>query len=223
MSTSTERQTFRDVLAQAAEQAKLLLPASTNGRIESALRLVLQGDVEPQADGTVTVYSATDATRRYVLQGSSCTCADYERRQAPEGWCAHRIAAGLHKRVGAMLPPAPVVEAAVAPMSKCDIAPPLPLPEAPASVNVHLSIAGRQVQLTLRDSDEWRLLARLEEVLQRFPAPPAPVPGHAQGSQGQEKGWCAVHQCAMQENRKDGRTWYSHRTAEGSWCKGKGR
>src|SRR2546428_36537 len=43
------------------------------------------------------------------------------------------------------------------------------LPEAPASVNVHLELAGRQVQLTLRDSDEGRLLARLDAILQRFP------------------------------------------------------
>ena len=40
-----------------------------------------------------------------------------------------------------------------------------PLPEAPASVNVHLTIHGRQVQLTLRDTGEGRLLVRLDAVL----------------------------------------------------------
>jgi hypothetical protein len=43
------------------------------------------------------------------------------------------------------------------------------LPEAPASANVHVTLAGRTVQVTLRDSDEQRLLARLEALLQRFP------------------------------------------------------
>jgi hypothetical protein len=42
---------------------------------------------------------------------------------------------------------------------------PVTLPEAPCSVNCHITIAGRQCQLTLRDSDEGRLLARLQAVL----------------------------------------------------------
>ena len=48
---------------------------------------------------------------------------------------------------------------------------PPPLPEAPASVNCHITIAGRQVQLTLRDSDEARLLERLQAVLALYPMP----------------------------------------------------
>ena len=43
-------------------------------------------------------------------------------------------------------------------------------PAAPVSVNVHVTIAGRQVQVTLRDSDETRLLAWLEVLLAQFPA-----------------------------------------------------
>ena len=54
-----------------------------------------------------------------------------------------------------------------------------PLPEAPASVNVHLELAGRQVQLTLRDSDESRLLARLDAILERFPVADKPARHHA--------------------------------------------
>jgi hypothetical protein len=81
-------------------------------------------------------------------------------------------------------------------------------------VNVHLTIAGRQVQLTLRDSDEWRLLQRLEEVLQRFPQPQAP----AQSSQAE--GWCSKHGIQMKQTTKEGRSWWSHKTAEG-WCKGR--
>ena len=63
MAPSTARQTFREVVAQVAAKAKARLPEAVNGRIEKAITLVLQGDVQPQADGTITVYSATDATR----------------------------------------------------------------------------------------------------------------------------------------------------------------
>jgi hypothetical protein len=65
--------------------------------------------------------------------------------------------------------------------------PPAPLPEAPASVNVRVTVAGREVQWTLRDTDEARLAARLEALLARYPPPPArpgglqPAPQPGQG------------------------------------------
>jgi hypothetical protein len=63
----------------------------------------------------------------------------------------------------------------------------------------------------LRDSDEQRLLARLDALLQRFPA----------GEPTQPAGWCRKHDVQMKLNHgKDGGTWYSHKTADG-WCKGK--
>ena len=86
--------------------------------------------------------------------------------------------AGIAKRVGELLPAPP---APVEPWPDHDPAPvavpvpPAPLPEAPASVNVRLTIDGREVQLTLRDTDEERLLERLQAVLQQYPlAPPTP-------------------------------------------------
>ena len=91
-----------------------------------------------------------------------------------------------------------------------------PLPEAPASVNVHLEIAGRQVQLTLRDSDEGRLLARLDAILQRFSLVVKPTDTQTPPAAG----WCAKHGVQMTQNHKDGRSWWSHKTADG-WCKGK--
>jgi hypothetical protein len=214
MNTATDRQTFRATVAQVAERAKAILPQAVNGRVEKAVTLVLQGDVEPQADGTITVYSATDATRRYVLQGTSCTCADYERGQAPDGWCAHRIAAGIHKRVGELLP-APKEHASGTENRYPIMAQPpaSPLPEARCSVNVHIQVCGRDVLLTLRDDNEAALLVRLEEVLQRFPQPQAPV-------QSASQGWCAKHNVQMTQTQKNGRSWWSHKTADG-WCKGK--
>ncbi len=49
------------------------------------------------------------------------------------------------------------------------------------------------------------------------PTPPAPAPAAAQP---QPEGWCAKHGVPMTQNHKEGRAWYSHKTAEG-WCKGK--
>ena len=92
-------------------------------------------------------------------------------------------------------------------------APSAPLPEAPCSANCHISLEGRQVQLTLRDSDEARLLERLTTVLRQYPVQAPSSPQVAQG------GWCQVHQVAMPETTKNGRTWRSHRTDDG-WCKG---
>jgi len=35
------------------------------------------------------------------------------------------------------------------------------------------------------------------------------------------QGWCSIHQVPMKETTKNGRTWRSHRLADGSWCKGR--
>jgi hypothetical protein len=84
-------------------------------------------------------------------------------------------------------------------------------------VNVHLELAGRQGQLTLRDADEGRVLARLEAVLQRFPLVVQPT-----ATAARPDGWCAKHGVQMKLNHgKDGRLWHSHKTPEGTWCKGK--
>jgi len=95
-------------------------------------------------------------------------------------------------------------------------APPAPLPEAPACVNVHITIAGRQVQLTLRDTDEVRLLARPQgQAL-------SPQQHNAAAMHRTVTDFCPIHQVAMKENTKDGRRWFSHydETA-GRWCKGR--
>jgi hypothetical protein len=235
MSPTQTRQTFREVLAQVAAQARTVLPQSVNGRLESAVKLVLAQDVVFHADGTATVGSASDPLKTYTLAGQACDCQDFAYGQAPEGWCQHRIAANLARSVERVLArtATPMQEPPVEPWADNDYpedvpAPePLPapvaacaLPEAPASVNVHLTIAGRQVQLTLRDTDETRLLARLQTVLAQYPAP-AP-PARQAAPQGTGKDYCHIHNVTMPLNTgKDGRTWYSHRLPEGGFCKGK--
>ncbi len=52
----------------------------------------------------------------------------------------------------------------------------------------------------------------------------APSNGHANGTNANGAArldWCPVHKCAMQRRASNGETWYSHRTADGGWCRGK--
>jgi len=218
MAPSTDRQHYRELVAQVAEKARAILPTQVNGRLEGAVKLVLAGDVEPQADGSIQVGSCTDPTRYYRLAGQACTCTDFVQGKAPEGWCRHRIAAGIAKRVRELLPPAAIEpQPAPAPTAVDNgrpTAPVAPLPEAPASVNCHITLEGRQVQVTLRDTDETRLLQRLAALLQQYPSAQPSPQRTAQG-----KGWCAIHQAPMKQTHKAGRSWWSHKTAAG-WCQG---
>jgi hypothetical protein len=95
-----DRQTFRALVADVAARAKARLPEAVNGRIESAVKLVLAHDVVFLDDGTVEVGSASDPLKTYTLAGQVCDCQDFSYGKAPEGWCQHRIAAGIAKRVG---------------------------------------------------------------------------------------------------------------------------
>ena len=231
--TLTPRQTFRQTVAAVAALAKAKLPTQVNGRVESAVKLVLSLDVEPQADGSILVGSSSDPMKQYSLTGQACTCQDFARGQAPDGWCQHRIAAAIAKRVQALLPdPLKSIERMPAGVHG-NAHTPQPLPEAPASVNVHLTIDGRDCQLTLRDTDESRLLQRLQAVLAQPPQTPASPQGQPQGQLSPQQhnaaamhrpvsGFCPVHTVQMHWNEgKAGRKgWYSHRTDDG-WCKGR--
>src|SRR5215470_6215247 len=181
---NSTRKIWRDAVAEIAEKAKQTLP-ECNGRVDSAVKIVLNGDVELLPDGKAKVASQSHGTTLYHIVNGECSCKDYAK--APSHWCKHRIAAGLAKRASALTKqrlgqvdtatngtttPAPeqaTTEALVPVPTQEPVATPATpaLPEAPASVNFHTTIAGRQIQITLRDTDETRLLARLETLLQR--------------------------------------------------------
>jgi hypothetical protein len=211
------RQAWRVAVAEIAAKAKDTLP-ECNGRVDKAVAIVLNGDVELLEGGKAKVASQSNGTTQYFVVNGECQCKDFPK--APSNWCKHRLAYGIAKRAAAQVraqwdaatngqtavPSAPAQPQASPAVTST------PLPEAPASINVHLDLAGRQVQLTLRDSDEGRLLQRLEAVLQRFPLVVKPT---------DETPRCPKHGVVMKLNHgKDGSTWYSHRTADG-WCKGK--
>jgi hypothetical protein len=213
MTTATARQQFREVLAGLAAKTLTRIPA-LNGRVEKACKLVLAGDVALHPDGTALVNSLTDPTRAYQVTGSpaTCQCQDYDR--APEHLCCHRLSVGFLRKVQELLPPAPESTPAVQPVCTS------PLPEAPASVNVRLMIAGRDCQLTLRGVSEDAVLTRLEAVLRRYPVSTPPASLSPTREPELEKRYCPRHGVEMQLNHKDGRSWHSHQTDQG-WCKGK--
>src|SRR2546427_8903381 len=92
------RAAWRQAVAEIAAKAKETLP-ECNGRVDKAVAIVLNGDVELLPDGKAKVASRSNGTTAYFVVNGTCECRDFVK--APSGWCKHRIAAGLAKRVAA--------------------------------------------------------------------------------------------------------------------------
>jgi hypothetical protein len=90
-----------------------------------------------------------------------------------------------------------------------------PLPEAAFSMTLKGKLDGQDALLTVRGMTIAEFQANVHAVRGLLDRPQAAPVAASHGD-----GWCAKHNTAMQENHKDGRTWLSHKTAEG-WCKGK--
>src|SRR5216683_1909580 len=84
----------------AAEKAKATLPDCV-GRVDKAVAIVLNHDVELLEDGKAKVASQSNGQVVYHLVNGECTCKDYPK--APSNWCKHRIAVGLYKRATALV------------------------------------------------------------------------------------------------------------------------
>jgi len=113
---------------------------------------------------------------------------------------------------------------------------PAPCPEAVFSLTLKGTLDGVEALLTARGQTAAEFRANLEAIRGLLDArPQAPAPGIPVSSQGQLSpqqhgalaqhkamtGVCPIHQVAMTLNTKDSRQWWSHRTADGQWCKGK--
>jgi hypothetical protein len=210
MTTLTDRQQYRELVATVAAKAKAILPQEVNGRVESAAKLVLNHDVEVLTDGSIQVGSSSDPARVYLLVGTTCDCQDFKHAQAPQGWCQHRIAAGIDKRVRELLAalPAPPIAA-----------PTVPLPEAPASVNVRVVVAGYEVQWTLRDTDETRLAGRLAALLAQYPKAGTASPG---GAAPVPPPVCRFHGPMKASSKAPGSFYCTKRVHDGSYCTERG-
>jgi hypothetical protein len=88
------------------------------------------------------------------------------------------------------------------------------LPEAAFSLTLKGRLDGQDALLTVRGMTAPEFQRNLQAV--RGVLDPAQVPAPDQG-----KDVCPIHNVTMQTNTKNGRTWKSHPTADGQWCKGK--
>ena len=215
------RQAWREAVAEIAAKAKETLP-ECHGRVDKAVAIVLNGDVELLEGGKAKVGSQSNGTTQYFVVNGTCECRDFPK--APSGWCKHRIAAGLAKRVSARVRTpldAPATgqaegersDAAVTPEPSQGASAPCGLPEAPVSITLKATLNGHEVLVTLRGTDFASVKVQVEAASQWL---------QAQGGQPTaDTPQCPTHGVAMKLNHgKDGSTWYSHKTVDG-WCKGK--
>jgi hypothetical protein len=226
------RQAWREAVAAIAEKAKAKLP-ECSGRVESAVKIVLNGDVELQADGTAKVASQSNGSTAYHVVNGSCDCKDFAK--APHNFCKHRLSAAIVRRAqeltkqrleqldhassDANQPPAEhaKVEAKVdAPA----------LPEAPVSITLKATLNGHEVLVTLRGVDFASVKAQVEQASEwlsvKAPAQPPtqpPTQGTMQPAHD-ESPYCHTHKAVLKRYERNGQIWYSHKTADGRWCRG---
>src|SRR5256884_4102638 len=89
------RAAYRAAVEEIAAKAHEKLP-ECNGRVDSAVKIVLAGDVELLPDGTAKVASQSNGTTAYHVVNGHCDCRDYE--QAPHNFCKHRLSAAIARR-----------------------------------------------------------------------------------------------------------------------------
>src|SRR5438132_3934345 len=126
------RAVWRAAVAEIAEKAKAKLP-ECSGRVESAVKIVLAGDVALLEGGTARVASQSNGSTAYHVVNGHCDCKDFAK--APHGFCKHRLSAAIARRAQEL------VKAKLAGMSgKAEApsqpAPTVPLPEAPVSITL---------------------------------------------------------------------------------------
>ena len=80
------RRAWREAVNEIAAKAKETLP-ECNGRVDSAVKIVLAGDVELLPDGKAHVASQSNGQTVYHVVNGECTCKDFPK--APSGWCKH--------------------------------------------------------------------------------------------------------------------------------------
>jgi len=237
--------TYKDASAAAWErevyaQAQALRQAfpQLGDRLESAIVLVRDGAVSLD-DGVPLVESRTEPGTYWRIEGG-CTCPDAQFH-APHGRCAHRIAAGLYKKVTEALeatldwhPEAPVNVAVAAAPAVPHFFVPDPVPVAPACPEASFSVClkgrrhGVDVLLTLRGQTRAEFLhhlqdaldvqAQLDQLCGLFDEGGA-VQAEPETAHAVETPRCPYHG-DMRASTKVAGTWYcAHKLFDGSYCK----
>jgi hypothetical protein len=223
------RQAWRTAVTEIADKAKAKLP-ECSGRVDSAVKIVLAGDVELQADGTAKVASQSNGTTAYHVVNGECTCRDFAK--APHGFCKHRLSAAIVRRVQELTKVrlAQLDSATnghlTADQPQGEATPAVPLPEAPVSITLKATLNGHEVMVTLRGTDFASVKAQVEAASEwlkvQAPAlPPTqpPIRGTAQPTHD-DSPYCHAHQAVLKRYERNGHVWYSHKTADGRWCRG---
>lgn len=228
-------QAFRDHARLEAGRATDKLGVEFHSRIAKGLDILLRGAVEHHGGGDFVVNG--DSDRSYDIAIWQCSCPDGSRAPVlPDGkiGCKHVFAALLWvKALKAMQKDVDEERAREAAPT---------LPEAPASANCFVEMHGRRVQITLRDIDEDRLIARMDHLMARYPVQ-GPADGQLDTSSQQGLTAARSAKAAANGSRKvselteiecdtpgcsafywrnwgkDGRSWLSHRTESGEWHK----
>jgi hypothetical protein len=224
------RTAWRAAVAEIAEKAKATLP-ECNGRVDSAVKIVLAGDVDLQADGTAKVASQSNGTTAYHVVNGECSCKDFAK--APHSFCKHRLGAAIARRAHeltkarlAQLDTATNGHLA-ADQPKSEATAVLPLPEAPVSITLKATLNGHDVMVTLRGVDFASVKAQVEQASQwlsiQAPAqPPTQPPAQGKTQPAHEDSpYCHAHKAVLKRYERNGQVWYSHKTADGRWCRGK--
>jgi hypothetical protein len=90
------RVAWRQAVAEIAAKAHAALPETVHGRLEKAVAMVLNGDVEILEGGQARVASQSNGITQYVVCNGTCECRDFPKAEG--GWCKHRVSAALYKR-----------------------------------------------------------------------------------------------------------------------------
>ena len=225
----TARQAWREAVAAIAEKAKAKLP-ECSGRVDSAVKIVLAGDVELQADGTAKVASQSNGSTAYHVVNGHCDCKDFAK--APHQFCKHRLSAAIARRAQELTKAKLAdtngqAQASSQPALAQPDTPTVPLPEAPVSITLKATLHGHEVMVTLRGVDFASVKAQVEQAsewlkVQAPPQPPTQPPsqGIAQ-ARGDESPYCHAHKAVLKRYERNGQVWYSHKLANGQWSRGK--
>ena len=90
----------------------------------------------------------------------------------------------------------------------------------PAQQTPPAAVPQADLQALLQQAVQQALAAQVNGAAQGTPPPAAPSNGTAQPAPTPE-GWCALHQVPMELRSNERGSWWSHRLADGSYCKGK--
>jgi hypothetical protein len=208
--------TWREAVTHVSDLAQARLPESLHGNVQRATALVLNRHVWMDEDGRHGQVLSSDGATWYVCNGH-CTCMGVQH--ATQGLCKHRLSLAIYRRASELLTAS---IACVQPTAAAQTR----LPEAPASANTHLLIEGHAVQVTLRDTDEERLLTRLAALLARYPAAActgksAQTSAPAQTTETPTTGEppkCLYHGPMKASTKAPGTFFCTKKLADGSYC-----